>query len=609
MSFMTALPDWHDGSANQLMLPRSPSWWRTAPVAQPLHLYVSRRAHLALFFLVFAVLSGLAQPSAQLRELLNRASILSRDGDYAHAISLLRKALVLAPRDAQANYLLGIALLESGHPADALSPLGIAAESDPSNTAASGYLGDAHMELKQFASAAETFQRAMARSPASEQSLGWWTEFALERYRELMFSLRASDHGRAALLQVAAEDTADLKSALSLFAQAAALDPQLDGIWAGLGIAQARLQMNAEAATSLAKARASRPDAASTLELESLVDAGGGDWRNAESRIRDLSHRSPGAFHKFAAAWPHTLLPGGADTSPEAECLRKLSACPSALSPPPSAGNVPVQRLFWESRWEELAALSPPPSDDGEAWFHRGMAFVHLGSCGLAIPALERGLFFGAERDASRLAVCYQSAAEHAADQLRAMGKEAAVHKIRGDILLSIRMDPAQAISEYNKALQLSPNDPEVLEKLADAQFSVGEMDRARQDAESALRQAPHRTQLLRLLVRIAISDRDYTNALALLDKLAALQPDEPWIRVEQGTAYAETGRPLEAVQHLEPALDAGYSDERGALHAMLAAQLRKLGRDRDAQQASDEAIRLADSYQQQKRAAAPDLR
>jgi predicted Zn-dependent protease len=80
---------------------------------------------------------------------------------------------------------------------------------------------------------------------------------------------------------------------------------------------------------------------------------------------------------------------------------------------------------------------------------------------------------------------------------------------------------------------------------------------------------------------------------------LAALEPDDAWTRVQQGTAYAQTGHPEEAVQHLKPALDAGYPDEKGALHAVLAGQLRKLGRDQDAKSAADEATRLADSFQQ----------
>jgi hypothetical protein len=44
--------------------------------------------------------------------------------------------------------------------------------------------------------------------------------------------------------------------------------------------------------------------------------------------------------------------------------------------------------------------------------------------------------------------------------------------------------------------------------------------------------------------------------------------------------------------------LDAGYPDEKGSLHALLAAQLRKLGRGQDAKNAADEAGKLADSFE-----------
>jgi predicted Zn-dependent protease len=95
------------------------------------------------------------------------------------------------------------------------------------------------------------------------------------------------------------------------------------------------------------------------------------------------------------------------------------------------------------------------------------------------------------------------------------------------------------------------------------------------------------------------MSERNYPTALSLLDQLAKLEPDDAWTRVQQGTAYAQTGRPEEAVQRLKPALDAGYPDEKGALHAVLAGQLRKLGRDHDANSATDEAIKLADSFEE----------
>jgi predicted RNA polymerase sigma factor len=45
--------------------------------------------------------------------------------------------------------------------------------------------------------------------------------------------------------------------------------------------------------------------------------------------------------------------------------------------------------------------------------------------------------------------------------------------------------------------------------------------------------------------------------------------------------------------------LAAGYPDEKGALHALLAGQLRKLGREQEAKSAAQEAIRLANAFQE----------
>jgi Flp pilus assembly protein TadD len=120
-----------------------------------------------------------AQPAnpGELEDLLKNGSALSQQADYAHAIPLLRRATELAPQNASANFLLGVALLESGHPSDAEAPLRIAAQANPVNEAAEGYLGDAEMEQNEFALSAETFLTAVARSPNSERALLWWTDY------------------------------------------------------------------------------------------------------------------------------------------------------------------------------------------------------------------------------------------------------------------------------------------------------------------------------------------------------------------------------------------------------------------------------------------------
>ena len=103
--------------------------------------------------------------------------------------------------------------------------------------------------------------------------------------------------------------------------------------------------------------------------------------------------------------------------------------------------------------------------------------------------------------------------------------------------------------------MNLKPKDPELLEKLAEAFYSQGELAKARQAAQQALEQNPHRKQLLKLLIHVAMNERDYSTALSLLAQLAAMQSADPWMRVQQATAYAQTGHPGEAVQKLQPTL------------------------------------------------------
>lgn len=552
-------------------------------------------------FLCGFALVCVAQQPTDLDKLLQQGAAFNRHSDYAHAIPLLRRAINLAPQDPTANYLLGVALLQSGHPADAVVPLHYAAHALSGNDAAAGYLGDAEMELQEYSLAAEAFLFAVSRSPESEQTLVWWTDFCLERYRVLELALRATARGRAAMLLEAAESVnLEVKQKKALLEQAAELDSGFPEIRGELGIAQALLGQQIEAAASLKAAQQNAPNAISTLKLEALAAASRGNWDEANSKLLDLDRRSQAEFKGMVAAWPNNLLPAVERSDPLWQCLRNSRSDCTAIPVQPGADErAPSAQLFAEGRWEQLIAAPAPPVDDAAAWFWRGMALARTGDCTHAIAALERGLAAGAEIDAAQLASCYQRQAIQSADRLQALGKVAAVHLIRGDILLSIRLDPAKAIDEYLEALRLRPNDPQLLEKLADAYFSQGDVEKAQQNAQQALALSPNREKLLRLLIQTSMSERDYAAALLLLERLAAIEPDDQWIGVQQATAYAEMSRPAEAVKALQPALDRGYPDEKGSLHAMLATQLRKLGRTEDASRATAQAIHLADAFAQ----------
>jgi tetratricopeptide (TPR) repeat protein len=555
-----------------------------------------------LFLLVLIGVASRADSQQNLEELLNAARQLSSQADYARAVPLLHRAIALDPHNGDANSMLGIAYLQSGRPADALGPLRLAIATNPENLVAQGYLGDAEMEVKDFAAASQAFEAAVASSGASEQSLVWWTDFALERYRDLEFALRSSASGRAELMIVAAEDPKlDAKTKQSLLSQAASLSPHADRVWGELGTVQVELGSYSGAEVSLQRALEAQPRAISTLRLQSLLSAANGNWNEAGAKLVEIEQRSPIEFEELLQSWPHQLTPGADVKGTVWDCVRNQSAkCPLDAQSSPAQNAASAQELYAEGRWEMLLAFPPPATNNSFDSFWRGVAFSETGNCLRAIPALERGLEPGAAVAAARLTNCYRSAALSAADRLASEGKLASLHKIRGNILLSIRLDPARAETEYKIALGLKPDDPETLERLAEAYFSEGKLNEAKQAAEEAQKLNPHRWQLLRLLIRIDMSRRDYSGALALLAQLFELQPRNPWAQIQQATAYSQTARPADAAKDLTAALDAGYPDLKGSLHALLAAQLRKLGRTDEARRATETAIKLADAYQQQ---------
>lgn len=165
-------------------------------------------------------------------------------------------------------------------------------------------------------------------------------------------------------------------------------------------------------------------------------------------------------------------------------------------------------------------------------------------------------------------------------------------------MLLRLKQDPASAQEEYRKAIALRPGDPALLARLGDAQLATGDTEAAKQSAQAALAIDPHRREALGTLAFLAMSNREYDQALPWLRLLAAESPDDRKVQVELGRALAQTGESAEALRYLAPALDAGYPDEKGALHALEARVLRDLGREEEAAKASAEARRLSDAFQ-----------
>ncbi|HKW63540.1 MAG TPA: tetratricopeptide repeat protein [Candidatus Acidoferrum sp.] len=457
------------------------------------------------------------------------------------------------------------------------------------------------------AGATEAPPKETAKAPEWQTWVKWGDLF-LERFRVLELKLRGSQGGMAVVLRLQAAGLySGPEKREELLRQSAAADPEQQGIWGELGVEQVRRSMLEEAAATLKTAQERQAKELWTLRLEAMMAASRGDWKAAEAKLLELGSRSPAMSREEIQSWPGNLAPRENVVGEIWRCVRENSAaaCVDKIKFPASEIHDfreiqdSEEQLFAEERWEQLAELPEPRSEAPAAWFRRGVALAELKDCGRATPALERGLDVGAEAAAYWLERCYAAEAERSIARLGASGNSAAFHRVRGDFLVRAKGDMQGATEEYKKAMQLDPRDPVPAERLAQAYENIGDMPRAKQAAHEALALDPRRVVSLRLLASIAMNERDYANAVESLNKLVAMQPNVAWTRVQLGIAYAHTGQPQEALANLQPALAAGYPDERGALHAILARVLRKLGREQEAQSAAAESTRLSNLFQQ----------
>jgi predicted Zn-dependent protease len=356
-----------------------------------------------------------------------------------------------------------------------------------------------------------------------------------------------------------------------------------------LGIDLLRTGKAAEAVPRLELAARTRPGEEFPEDYLGEAEAGLGNYAlaaEAYQRAVERGHSSEQALTAwagFALERFRDLGSGLRATSTGEEAARRLAQ--EAANPPKSAdcaGQI--------SALERKLAAKPV----GAKKTNLGAASASTGS---HLPNPQPAGF--SVETAYQLSVCYAAEAGRAAEKLESGAEDpAAVHRLRGDVLLRLKTDAAAAEVEYHQAIALKPGDPALLERLAEAELTAGDPEAARQSAQAALAIDPHRREALRTLASLAMSNRDYEQALPWLRQLAQEAPGDRTVQVELGRALAQTGEAAEALRWLTPALAAGYPDEKGALHALLGRELRTLGRNAEAAKAEQEARRLSDAFQ-----------
>jgi tetratricopeptide (TPR) repeat protein len=540
-----------------------------------------------------------------LKALVQEAFALHQKGEFSAALPVLRRAYALEPSDYFVNLLLGIDLLRTGQPEDAVPHLKKASHIRPKEEFPLDYLGEAYAKQQNYADAAKTYLKAMRVAPGSSDSAVPFVDFALSRFDGLSESLRGSNRGLAAEYRLRGlalpENDASRLSALQ---HAADLDGAAPGIWTDLATTAVANNDSVSARRYVDQALTSDPNDLKAWALDAQLAAQSSDWQRAVERLSAVAQRSPSMLARSASRWPAQQQPPQTmhltgSAAMFFSCVReRKTQCDLPLRKRPARDPA---TLYREQRWEELAGLPPPEPGHREAWLRRGIAFASLKNCAQAIPPLERGIaksepeVFGM----FLLSWCYSLEAGDVAGQIRQSGgDEAALHIMRGDILLRLQAKADAALGEYEAARQSSPNDPAVLERLAEAQFALGKTEESRNNAQAALKIDSSRIAAKRTLVKIAMQERDYASALPYLRELVRLDPRDVTLRIDLGRACAQTGVWGDARRNLAPVLANDYPDEKGSLHYLLGTVLKKLGRSTEADQAFAAATRLSEAFQ-----------
>lgn len=176
----------------------------------------------------------------------------------------------------------------------------------------------------------------------------------------------------------------------------------------------------------------------------------------------------------------------------------------------------------------------------------------------------------------------YNALAEEAFARLLALPPSALGHERRAEVHRDARRW-ADSADEWRKATSLSPEDTRLKMELAVTLRLGGDFAGAQKVLEDVLSTGPDAFEPNDLLGDVLLAQQQPERAIAPLEKAVRMAPERPHAHGALGRAYALTGRPAEAVPHLEQALPA---DVDGSLRLQLARAYQAAGQAEKAQAA-----------------------
>jgi tetratricopeptide (TPR) repeat protein len=476
-------------------------------------------------------------------------------GRLEEAIAEFRQELKVSPADPLVSLRLGIALMESRRPAEALPALDLAARSQPSEAEAFHYLGRAQLALGLVAEAAISLRRALELvkgPPFDEVQRGSIHYNLAQALRKAGASDEAAAHFAEAELasaRVAESARERLSRYLSESLEpepTAAVDPFIDVPLSGLA-ASARLALRQRVTTELARAY---------LNL-GVMQAQDKRFARAAEHFEQAAEIAPD-FPRVQYSLAVARFNAGEFDKATGPLTRALAESPQ------DAGLKRMLAMSWLEleAYDKAAALlrdDPQRASDPSLEYAYGLALVRSGRGAEAQAIFSRLL--ARHGDSPELGVVlgqayaqqgdYESAVRSLQEALRRKPDVADAGATLGVIYL--RQGKLTEAEEALRAqLTTNPGDLKSQQHLATVLDLEGRSEDALPVLRSVLRAKPDFADARYLLGKILLARGAAPEALEQLEAAVRLAPEDPNIRYQLGQAYQKLGRTDEAQQQFE---------------------------------------------------------
>ena len=181
-------------------------------------------------------------------------------------------------------------------------------------------------------------------------------------------------------------------------------------------------------------------------------------------------------------------------------------------------------------------------------------------------------------------------------DQLPLIGVDETIHReLAAAELLQQHQQPTAALARYDSALQLHPDQPDLLYARAMLAAQLQRFDALERDLKRLIQLQPDHAQALNALgYTLADRNRQLDDAARYIEHAYSLQPEEPAILDSMGWLRYRQGRLQEAVSYLQQAL---ALQQDGEIAAHLGEVLWQMGERAAAEQVWQEALRHAPEH------------